>query len=222
MSVNAKKIKGDIRSQLIWDDRVNAADIHIEVNPAGWVKLTGTVPGYNARRAAQQDAWMIAGVSAVDNELTVHYPKEIILPSDSELVEMVQSRLKWDSSIDESHIEVRVDNGEVMLEGSVPAYWKKTDAEDLALGVKGVLGVKNHLTVVPTEKASDREIAKDIETALERSLNVDAGPVNVKVENGEVTLSGKVASGTAFRAAYEISLYTTGVTEVDNQLIIER
>jgi osmotically-inducible protein OsmY len=216
-----KQIKADVIAQLVWDDRVDARDIGVEVKEGGRIRLSGNVPSNRARRAAEQDAWVVNGVLWVENLITVQYPSEITLPSDAELAKNIKNMLLWDSSIDAAGIAVNVDGGHATLRGSVDAYWKKIDVEDIAQSVTGVLGATNHLVVVPTEDVVDETIARDIEGALTRNIRVNAEDVNVKVDNGKVTLTGAVPNGDAFRSAYDAALYTAGVTEVDNKLIIE-
>jgi osmotically-inducible protein OsmY len=129
--------------------------------------------------------------------------------------------LIWDSSLEAADIEVNVENGITTLKGNVDAFWKKAEAANIASSVTGVLGVKNLLVVVPNEDVVDEVIAKDIISALRRSGKVNPENLNIKVKNGKVTLSGTVPSRKAFEAAYEAALYTTGVVEVDNNLVIQ-
>lgn len=45
---------------------------------------------------------------------------------------------------------------------------------------------------MPTEQWSDEAIARNIEAALERNVNVDVNDITVEVDNGRVILSGVV------------------------------
>ncbi len=66
----------------------------------------------------------------------------------------------------------------------------------------------------------DGRIADDIVAALELSIPDDAGSIDVRVNNGEVTLSGTVSSLLAFRLAQKMAETTPGVPAVDNDLEI--
>jgi len=66
----------------------------------------------------------------------------------------------------------------------------------------------------------DGRIADSIVAALELSLPVDASFIEVRVNDGEVTLSGTVSSLFAFRIAQRSAESTPGVTTVDNDLEI--
>jgi hypothetical protein len=108
--------------------------------------------------------------------------------------------------------------GEVTLEGSVFEYWEKTKAEKIALEAAGTTKVINKLSVVPTRKKEDMEIAEDIVAAFDRNANVGAEWVDVKVEDGKVTLSGNLPDKRAYRAAYNVAASTSGVIDIINNL----
>lgn len=212
-------IKRSVVDELYWDDRVDAADVRVEVHD-GRVTLSGTVPTYAARIAAEEDARAIVGGGTVSNELTVQYPVAE-LPSTGELEANVLAALQWDSEVDPSDIEVRADAGWITLRGTVESYWQKARAEDLTLHMSGVRGVSNELAVVPSRKFDDRRIGEEIVRALERNVYVDADQVDVKVSDGVVTLTGTVPDRRAYRAARDAARYTRGVTDIINQLTVE-
>ena len=214
-----QEVKKDIVDQLYWDDRVDVSNIKVEVSD-GEVVLTGTVPDFTAYQAAEDDAWAISGVRMVENDLTIKYPPGVKVPTDIEIKSNIESVLLWQPNIDSTDINITAENGWVILRGSVDAFWKKVRAEELALGLNGVLGVTDELAVVPTEKYTDKTIAEDIESAMERNFNIVVDLIDVEVENGKVTLTGSVTSLPAFRAAQNIAENTPGVLMVDNELVI--
>jgi hyperosmotically inducible protein len=214
-----QEVKKDIVDQLYWDDRVDVSNIKVEVSD-GEVVLTGTVPDFTAYQAAEDDAWAISGVRMVENDLTIKYPPGVKVPTDIEIKSNIESVLLWQPNIDSTDINITAENGWVILRGSVDAFWKKVRAEELALGLNGVLGVTDELAVVPTEKYTDKTIAEDIEAAMERNFNIVVDLIDVEVENGKVTLTGSVTSLPAFRAAQKIAENTPSVLMVDNELVI--
>lgn len=212
-------IKRDVVDQLFWDTRVDASNVKVEVSD-GKVTLTGTVPDYTASQAASEDAWEMAGVRYVQNDQTIKYPVEEVIPSDADIKKNLENLLLWQPNIDSTDIRVSVDNGWVKLTGSVDAYWKKVRCEGLALGINGVVGLTSEVAVVPTKDVSDKIIADDILAAMERNIQIDVDLIDVQVENGQVTLNGTVYSLPAFNAARRIAENTFGVLNVDNQLSI--
>lgn len=65
--------------------------------------------------------------------------------SDDRIREDVNDRLTWHGDVDASQITVKVESGEVTLEGNVADRNQKRTAEDIASDVRGVKDVHNHL-----------------------------------------------------------------------------
>lgn len=214
-----EKIKKDIIDQLSWDGRVDAADIQVEVLDKGRVRLSGTVPTYMALLAAAEDVRAVAGVTDVQNDIIVKYQPERVR-FDEDITNDILDILGFDPDIDILNIDVTVRNGMVTLQGNVDNYWKKIKAEELVGNVRGVTELIDKLAIVPTETYADTRIADDVVAALDRNISVDVKTINVKVENGVVTLSGTVPSWTARYAARDTARYTAGVKDVRDELAI--
>ena len=75
--------------------------------------------------------------------------------SDARILEDVNDRLTEDPHLDASEIEVRVENREVTLTGTVNSRFEKRHAEDLAESVSGVTHVQNNLRI---QQAADAGI----------------------------------------------------------------
>lgn len=67
--------------------------------------------------------------------------------SDERIKEELCERLTNDDDIDASEIEVKVEQGEITLEGKVEQRWMKHRAEDIADGLSGVRNVENKIRV---------------------------------------------------------------------------
>jgi len=219
MARTGEEIKKDVVDQLYWDDRVDAASVNVDVED-GKVVLRGTVPTLIARHFAAADALAVAGVHALDNQLTVRYPASVTAPSDEQIRSNVENLLEWSSPIDAEHVRVHVQKGTVELEGPVDALWKKSHAEEVLLQLTGVTAVENKLTVVPTKDASDETIAESLASALKRNPMINADAVDVRVANGVVRLTGAVPNWAARQVAYQSALHTFGAIGVDDQLVV--
>jgi len=215
-----EQVKQDVQDQLFWDSRVDASNIEVEVF-GGNAVLKGTVPTYGARQAAARRARSVAGVVGVENDLSVVFPPGSAVPSDERIRESIIRTLRWNPDFDTANIKVSVVSSVVTLEGTVDAYWKKRRAEDLVVGVTGVKEIVNALAVVPSEQVVDKAVAAEIVSAIDRHANVDARSVDVKVNDGKVTLSGTVNNWAAYIAAQDTAEHTTGVFEVENNLTID-
>jgi osmotically-inducible protein OsmY len=162
----------------------------------------------------------IPGVRAVKNFLRITHPEITLVPGDDEIKKSIESVLKWNSYIEEAELDIIVEEGIVSLKGTVDLPWKKERIEQMAYNIFGVVEVINQLGVVPTKNIVDQVIAEDIAAAFERNANIDSDVIDVKVEDGNVVLSGTLPNWNAFRAAYEIALHTAGVVSVVNDLSV--
>jgi osmotically-inducible protein OsmY len=71
-------------------------------------------------------------------------------------------------------------------------------------------------------KRSDDRIREDINEELTRHPDIDAFEIEVRVENGEVTLTGTVEDRHAKRLAEDLAERSWGVTDVHNQLRVRQ
>jgi osmotically-inducible protein OsmY len=210
-----EQIKKDIVDHLAWDSRVDASKVKVEVN-RGNVVLSGTVSSYPSRNIAYKDSLAVQGVMDVRNDIEVSYA--LPGPPDEEIRENARRVLDELARLDMDRIDVSVENGLVTVQGPCRSYWTKERAEEMASLVTGVTGIRNRLSVVPTEDLVDDAIAESIVAALDRNSEVEAGTVTVTVENGKVTLSGTVPTRHVRDVVYHTALYTTGVVHIEDLL----
>jgi osmotically-inducible protein OsmY len=218
MARTSEDIKKDIIDNLYWDARVDASDINVDVQ-SGDVTLLGTVPSFLAQQAALEDTRSVKGVAGIDSRIEVRRLQTV--PAAADTADHIRDLYLWDPALADQNVLVSADAGVVTLEGTVDAAWKKLRAETKALGVTGVHSVTNDLAVVPTMSVLDETIADDVLDALRRSSNVDETEISVTVENGTVTLTGTVPTWIARNAAFDAALYTDGVVDVVDNLVIE-
>lgn len=200
---------------------MDASNIEVKVTEKGEVLLSGIVPDYTTLKATTKDAWCIKGVSDVENNLKIEYPEVTKIPTEKEIKAKAKKLLQWNPNLNESKITISVRDREIELEGTVNAYWKKIKAEDVVGSAFGVIGVKNALAVVPSKNVVDETIAEEIVAAIKRNSTLNISEIDVAVKDGEVTLSGEVPDGDAYFTVNNIVIYTSGVTFVNNNLLIE-
>jgi osmotically-inducible protein OsmY len=215
-----EKLKKRIIDHLYWDDRVDASDVKVEVNNRK-VKLSGSVPNYAASEAALFTVWSTKGVIGVDNKLAVKPLIDGKVPVDSDIEKNIRQLLAWNKNIYGPKIDVSVEAGIVTLKGKVNAFWKKMKVEELSSQILGVVKIVNLIGIVPSKSIADEVVSRDIIAALHRSDNIDADAIDVKVNDGRVTLSGAVGNWIAFRTAWNCAVNTVGVKDVENNLTIE-
>jgi hypothetical protein len=71
-------------------------------------------------------------------------------------------------------------------------------------------------------RRSDDRIREDVNEELTRHPDIDASEIDVRVENGEVTLSGTVEERRDKRLAEDIVERVSGVTDVHNQVRVRK
>ena len=69
---------------------------------------------------------------------------------------------------------------------------------------------------------SDDRILEDVSEELFRNPDIDAGDIEVQVQNGEVTLTGKVEDRRQKRLAEDLAEGCSGVKDVHNQLKVDK
>lgn len=143
--------------------------------------------------------------------------------TDAEVARQVTDELRWDPRIDESGIEVEVNDGVVWLRGSVKSYAQKLAARSAVHRVLGVLDVADDLKVVvpAADRRSDLDLAKAVREALEWSVFVPDRKIHSTVTDGWVTLDGAVETLAQRNDAAAAVERLQGVQGVINQIIVE-
>lgn len=142
--------------------------------------------------------------------------------SDHDLRRAVERELDWDPSINATSIGVAVNDGVVTLSGHVASYPEKREAERIAARVRGVRAVAGELDVRLPElrQRTDEDIARAAAETLVWNTLVPHDKIKIWVDNGRVTLEGKVDwhyQRTAAEAAVRV---LTGVTDVNNHISV--
>jgi osmotically-inducible protein OsmY len=114
--------------------------------------------------------------------------------SDSDIERDVKDELQWDPDTDATDIAVSVKGGVVTLAGYVKSYSDKYEAEAAAKRIAGVRGVANDLEIrLPSvDERPDPDIARDAVAAIKAHLPISSENIKVVVQNGWVTLEGRV------------------------------
>jgi osmotically-inducible protein OsmY len=113
---------------------------------------------------------------------------------DNQLQQDVMDELRYEPSLDEKEIGVNVTAGLVTLTGRVKTYAEKLAAIRAVERVEGARAIANEIVVVPPKafEHTDVEIAEAAMRTLAWSPMVPRDRVKVRVENGWLTLEGKL------------------------------
>jgi|ERR1700733_8122403 osmotically-inducible protein OsmY len=133
-------------------------------------------------------------------------------PPDADLHRQVLRALLLDTRVPLT-VDARVRDGIVTLSGLVASEWERGHARSSTSCVSGVLGITDHLSVLPRSGTGGQSIGKAVEAALARTAIADLGELTVDTPStGTVALSGAVTS----RSDHDLAVATAwSVTEVE-------
>ena len=177
------EIQADVMKELKWDPSITSEHIGVAVSNRV-VTLTGRVPSYTEKWAAEKAVQRIADVKAIADEL------EVKLPSSSErddvaIAKAAADALKWHVSVPDN-VKAVVDGGWITLTGDVEWNFEKEAAESAVRNLFGVRGVINNVTAKPRIKMT--EVKEKIKEALERTAIEGAEKIKVEVTGNKVML----------------------------------
>jgi osmotically-inducible protein OsmY len=208
------KIKEDVLDELAWQPNIDETQIGVIVDK-GVVTLTGTVDSYSKKMTAENAAKSVFGVKAVAEDIEVKYGDNF-KRTDAEIAKAAIDALKWNSSVPEDKIDIKVENGWIYLSGEVKWAFQKDAAKRAVQDLLGVRYVSNNIIIKQAIKPKD--IKNRIKKAFERSADIDAKNVSVTVDGHTVKLKGKVHSLTEKEDARKAAYYANGVYNVENEL----
>jgi osmotically-inducible protein OsmY len=208
------EIKNDVLDELAWQPNIDETEIGVVVDK-GVVTLTGTVDSYAKKMAAEKAVKAVKGVRAVAEDIEVKYGTEY-KKSDKEIAKAAADAIKWNYSVPDEEVSIKVDNGWVYLTGEVKWGYQKDAAKSAVENLLGVRGVSNAIALKQT--VEPYQVKEKIRKALERSAELEAQNINVIVEGHKVKLRGKVHSWTEKDEARRAAFLAPGVYEVENEL----
>ncbi len=209
-----KKLRKDIIDALDWDPSVNSANIGVAVDD-GVATLSGAVPNYAQKLAAQRIAQQVRGVTAIADEIEVRYPGSTS-HTDADIAQRAVQVLDWDIVLPDQAVKVKVSKGYVTLTGEVHWDYQRRSAEADVRKLAGVIGVINKIEL--RSVVSPADVSKRIKDALKRDAEVEAANIHISVADGKVRLDGKVHSLPEQQAIYRAVWSAPGVRLVENHV----
>jgi len=210
-----EQLRDTVMDELAWDMALDASAVGVAAQD-GVVTLMGHVRSYAEKRAAEKAARRVRGVVAIANEIEVRPPGPM-RRDDIDIATQAARVLRWTVGVPVG-ITAAVSNGWVTLEGTVRSSAQRRAAERAVRDLVGVRGVTNAIRVKPVAQPLDAE--QQIRHALERSAQLQADDIVVRVHDGRATLSGTVRSWSELIEAEHTARAAPGITDVDNRLTV--
>jgi osmotically-inducible protein OsmY len=144
------------------------------------------------------------------------------MATSSDIGAAVYEELRVDPLIDTDDIEVKVLNGDVLLNGTVPSQAQSSEATVAARRVGGVTAVHNLLGVaLPSEDyGDDAALAQLASDALAATVRGSEG-IQVSAHKGNVVLTGIVSSSAQRVAAENAVAGCAGMVSISNEILVE-
>jgi osmotically-inducible protein OsmY len=161
---------------------------------------------------------------------------------EANVVALVRARLGADPRVNVRHhpLALSLDHGDLIMEGELESVAAKKLALEIAAGVPQVGGIIDRLRVIPSTRMTDGEILTHVLRALSAESGLQTcgltshrgarvehmppssqgtrGQIDVRSEDGVVTLDGDVPSLTQKRLAEVLVWWVPGVRDVVNGL----
>jgi osmotically-inducible protein OsmY len=221
-----EEMTADIQAVLHWDIWLEGDPLQVTVKN-GVVALTGTVGSAIAKTRAGWDAW-VNGVLSVDSSGVKVDPAiagkerrrhESDVRSDGEIKKAVELSFRNDPRLAHNTINVRVEDGIVILSGAVTHLKAEASAAQDARDIIGVSWVDNQLLLQPDMSwPADAEVQKGLNAALTWDPRLAGTQIEAAVINHVAYLGGDVDSVQEKAEAQDVASRTRGVVEVRNHL----
>ncbi|MDX1586481.1 MAG: BON domain-containing protein, partial [Balneolaceae bacterium] len=222
-------VEADVTEALSTDPATEALEISVDVRN-GLVTLTGAVDSWQEKQLAASIAAGVKGVKEINNTIIVQpNPNR----SAENIKEEIEETLMMNSQIRGEEITVNVDSNRVRLSGAVGSAYEK----QLAMNYSHVVGVDSvvadELEVRPEFRSdmlesddldvlTDEQILNAIRNALTYDPRVPEESVEVAIENDVAILSGTVNNLNEKLAAESDARHTAGISEVENNIQVEK
>jgi osmotically-inducible protein OsmY len=215
--MNDKQLRQNVIDELDFEPSIESADIGVAAEN-GVVTLSGHVPTYAQKLAAERAVWRVKGVKAIAQEIQVRIPGDK-KQNDDEIAQRAVSILAWNAAVPRDAVHLKVQHGWVTLSGQMDWNYQREAAENAVRKLSGVAGVINDITLKPAVQAVD--VKQRITDALKRHAEVEAAKVQVNVrEGGTVALEGEVETWDERQAVVHAAWSAPGVRMVDDRLRI--
>ncbi len=194
-------------------DNPDLMEIGVEVNK-GIVLLMGRIENIAGERKAMVLASRVVGVKEVISRLKI---KDDFKQDDASIVNEIERLFSLEEKLDVQDINVEVNEGKVVLRGTVDKANQALLAEEISSSVNGVKKVHNKLHATESG-GQDNRLTKRIRILLAQQSHINDENISAFVVAGTAYLSGEVYTPGSKKAAEVIAASVPGVLRVINNI----
>jgi hyperosmotically inducible protein len=192
----------------------------------GVVTITGTVQDRDQRALAEDTVRNLPGVVSVIDDVKVK--AEPAEHSDAWIAMKIRGALLVHANVSATSTKVDVNNGVVLLTGTVDNPAQKDLTEAYVKDISGVASVTNDLVVkeptpgspTASETIDDASITSQVKFALLSHSSTSAIKTKVTTKEGVVMVSGDADSDAEKDLVTKLSSSIRGVKSVDNEMVV--
>lgn len=126
---------------IAWDSTIPKDRILVKVQN-GFVTLTGEVDWFYQRDNAEAAVRKLTGVKELSNEIKVKPQVRV-----TDIKQRIENALKRNAEVEADAIKVTVQDGRVILDGKVKAWYERDLAERTAWSAPGVISVEDRISI---------------------------------------------------------------------------
>ena len=121
-------LQSDVQDAIKWQPLLKAAEIGVTAKN-GVITLSGSVNSFTKKLEAENAAKSVVEVKAIIEDIDVKFPNSMV-KNDEEIANEVISALKWNWSVPNENIQIKVEDGWITLEGNVEWNYQREAAKN--------------------------------------------------------------------------------------------
>jgi hyperosmotically inducible periplasmic protein len=213
--------KASYNFHVVLQDRVNVK------SEDGVVTLTGTLPDRDEKTLAEDTVSNLPGVVRVVDNITIE--EEPPARSDAWIATKIRMDLLVHANVSATSTQVQVNDGVVLLTGTVDNIAQKELTEAYVKDIEGVKSVNNALVVKenPAEDHTvgaiidDASITSQVKYALLSHRSTSALRTKITTNGGNVLVRGDADSDAEKDLVTKLTNGVRGVKSVDNEMTVK-
>lgn len=193
----------------------------IAVTTPGHIVIEGEVPSYWDKQNVFAIVARVPGVKEITNRLSV---QTAFVPAPIVKVELEEylKRIRAIKDSNKIEVTVRMPEGLVILGGTVNFPHEKAVAEEIAAWHRGVKEIDNQIEVLSMNKlVPDAALARAIKDMLSCDFPPEAKTVQVKIDKGQLILSGAISRLWTKLEIEKAVQNTSGVRQLESRLEVK-